>query len=1684
MSDVPVLDQNINKGRHHEFIKNTINDHFKDATVGRGRALAASGLKIEPWYTTSPTSHHDKLKAANLKAWSSQNKVDRLFEKLDLHSFAAPLLQVELKKRYGVEHDVKTTYVRLYLPKDLPWYVIDMTGGVTTRTVSMLDAALHNFAKSEKVDIGSDFITEPDHRGHFDILSIKRKMTVSQFRALCRELDIGAQYKTHLESFLLPGEPVAEALLRQTVTESQKDALAVAAQLALMTGDIQYDAYTLMLALAKDEPLPLLNGKQMQCCDFSMMGTRMTGIVLLLPVMRDSRGIQRLIAYVPHDPDHPLKEYPSTGAFMMELARQMRENKVGASSGQNYRQFFSQFVDQQQRGHFFANLDRGLTTLKWHDKEDRTDQRPAWREEPSPHPRLQFQSLPVPGDYWTYAFEQKLNKVLNDAREIAVSTADTDTKSRWVWWDNFKKIVSDLFNIALLIATPFVPGLGELMMAYTAYQLTNDVIEGIVDLAEGLAVEAAEQVISVVTDVIQLAAFGAGAAIGSTLRFKWSALVEGMHPVTLPNGKQSLWHADLKPYEQASLNLPAESKPDALGLHRHLNQDILPLEGKLYAVETTAHDPSATHRLKHPSRPNAYAPKLEHNGNGAWTHEAENPRTWEGPILMQRLGHSVDGISAPALEQIRIVSGTEADSLRRMHVENTPPPPLLADTLTRFKAYDDVVQAREQILMGGPMDPASYWFEQLVTELPGWPADSALKVYQTSDPTGAFRTYGNASAPDNRTLTVNLTDVMAGKLPGRIVDFLDAPALEHLLGSDVAKTEHIQALRNRLADATRQKTPAIFDHRYRLRSASRNPEARLLQSQYPQLPARVAETLLTRASQAELEVLKRERRIPLTLKNQVRECAFEASTSRAYAGFYQEALMGADTERLALNALRIHSDTYQDLRIEIRDDADGTPLRCAVGPDDAGTVRVLIRNEHGRYQVRDAVHQTLHEAGDFYESILRALPADKRSALGYQSGQGRLLKEWLMAKTQPPAERRTALAEPPIRKTVDRDIDVLLRGPGFSKNAVTLEDQAQNLYPHFNEREMNTFLASLRTKDEPHTVIEQLENELDELRVTLNRWRFEQPEAWGSERDGFKYGGGQFIADRLVLCFERKATVFNERSVRLDDGYTLNLSPFWENSPVSLGIWWEKLPDLRKYFEQITTLNLDETHFRPDSIDLLNDFTHLRQLSARRVGLNSLPHSIGAMQRLETLRLSDNKITLTPTAVEHLKNLTRLETLRLDDNPLGMAPNVERMPKLKVLSLVSTGIAEWPGGLFSKRRPRGFFLDLRENTLTKIPVAVAGSEDAFLIARTRLDTKRLSDANRIAYEDYRKSVGLSPRQNYSALAVNAREKWPVDNDSIRWDDEALAGVGIFREEAWSDLAKEPGAEGFFMVLDQLTTSADYRAGGDLRQQLAHRVWRMIDAVDLDPRLREDLFTMATAPTTCADAGAQLFNNMGVKVLASEAYSFSTYSVPLQNKLVTLAKGAARLERVNDIARADLANRTGDPDEVEVHLAYETGLAQRLDLPWQSRRMLYRPVAGVSNSTIEQAFDTIVSMEQGDGLVNAMIEQPFWKNYLQETHPNEFNDNALLFEGKSDLLDNLRKVQKTWANSAGLPEAQKLALRNNLKELAHQLPTLESVVFTGEEMTDEVYDRLYSDIGYDEQELSRRLTRVALTRAGL
>ena len=187
-------------------------------------------------------------------------------------------------------------------------------------------------------------------------------------------------------------------------------------------------------------------------------------------------------------------------------------------------------------------------------------------------------------------------------------------------------------------------------------------------------------------------------------------------------------------------------------------------------------------------------------------------------------------------------------------------------------------------------------------------------------------------------------------------------------------------------------------------------------------------------------------------------------------------------------------------------------------------------------------------------------------------------------------------------------------------------------------------------------------------------------------------------------------------------------------------------------------------------------------------------------------------------------------------------------------------------------------------------------------------------------EYYRTSAGFRAQTIYNLPTAEEMNHWKLGKERS-WRSSAFnpADVLTYRTEAWFDLAAEPHSEGFFKVIKKLRESADYRAGHKLRAQLTDRVWQMVDAAYLDTRLREDLFTSAAAPTTCADAGAQMFNNLGIKVLASQAYSFSVSAAELEGKLVGLAKGAARLEMVNEIARADVAARDGIPDDVEVHL---------------------------------------------------------------------------------------------------------------------------------------------------------------------
>ncbi|MFG6205455.1 dermonecrotic toxin domain-containing protein [Pseudomonas retamae] len=1705
MSPAPLPAEQPDKGRHYEFIKSAVNDSFKNATVSRARALTNVSLEPQPWYTSAPAAYLKKLAAANLKAWNSQNRVDHLLAKTDLYAFAEPLLKARIKAVHGIEPDVKTTYLRLYLPAETPWYAINLSEGIVTRTVSLLDAALHNFASSETAGPDSDYISQPDARGLFDVLPIKSAMPISDFQKLCRDLDLGAQYKKHLESYLLPGEPLAESVLQYKVSQSQQDALGAAAQLALIKDDIAYDAYKMILSLSENKPLLMLNGRSLAYADLSLLDTALTGILLLPHAQSDSRGVRRLIVYIPHDPDHPLKEYTSLKAFRVELTRQLREDRFSEATQQTYRQFFSQFVDQQQRGHFFAELEQRLFITRYHPPVGTTDPRPAWRKDAVDNPDLRFKRLRVHGEYWRHAYQQKLNKILNDAREIAVSTADADSKARWVWWDNFKKILSDIFNVALLIATPFVPGLGELMMAYTAYQLTTDVIEGIVDLAEGLWQEAGEHVISVVTNVIELAAFGAGAQIAGAFKVKLSPLVDGMKPVRLPDGKASLWHPDLGPYEQKKLTLDAASKPDPQGLHEHGGTRILPLDGKLFSVEKASSRPEIkSYRVKHPERANAYKPLLEHNEHGAWRHEAEDPADWHDSALMPRLGHRAERFTPTQLEQIRISSGTGHDHLRRMHSESSPPPPLLTDSLTRFAAYDDAQLASANIRAGKPIAAESDWFEPIATSLPGWPYERALKVqYEHLD--GYSRQYGNPSASAADTLSISQSELNAGLLPERLLSFLDEGQIRTLLGREVPAAERVQALRDVLADAVDKRRSDVSRRLYQAADRTGEPDLQVVRKTFPELPLPLGEKLLDQASASERQRTLNEQRLPLRLKNQARELDFEARTSRAYEGFYRDDQLSADSERLALGTLRLHTDAFADLRIEVRDGTFDGPLRCSVGAEDAGTTRRLVRDEHGRYEVLDADSRSLHAADEFHEAILRALPDETRANVGYRRGQGAALKVWLMELAAAPAERRTVLAEPPIRPVASLETETLVRGwPRFMRRS-TAEERIRDLYPAMSEREAITFVEALARRGEPQEAIARLEQERDDLQTELAAWRDSYPAGEDAEAGSrylssdYLYEGGAFVLDRLTECFERRGEIFGERSAHPDQGYTLDLSSELMGHDVER--WWRDLlkrPKMKPYIDNITALRLDRARLSPDPSALLISFPKLRQLSARQCQLQSLPDSLGVMRPLQALDLADNNIKLTSESQQQLGKLTQLRTLNLNGNPLDLPPDVGAMDHLTELSLANTRIEAWPEGLFrvgavDKQRPQSFMLDMRGTRVRTLPEVTSGSAQARLLSRARFDTSRLSNEDHARLGRYRESVGLALVQDYFPAADDELSYWrslPQQPDLFS----PSAAMLKYREESWHDLMAEPDSGGFFSVIRKLRESTDYRTDAG-RSRLTQRVWEMVDALAVDARLRETLFRQIATPDDCSAFGAQLFNSLGMKVRVSKAYGDSTSPAILEDTLVRLARGASRLNRVADEAAFECQAQTllnledpGNPapDEVAVHMAFETGLAQRLQLPWQSEGMPYQARSAVTQEKLDLAFAMITQAEQADGLVNAMLDlypDNFWKDFLQNTYPDQYASNAAVFDPKVALLDELREAKAEWANPHEQTNVHTLTRR--IERLAEQLNIADAPdLFDDAPMSVARYEALLNGIGHQRNELSRKLTREALARAGL
>lgn len=677
---------------HHTF--NNLPDWVLKASPVTRHALKSARLQRPDWHARATREQHQSLKMASEEHWTRRNRLEARLSRLqNARDFAESLLSDALKTRFGLELDVKTTFLRLYIAQNIPWFSIK-SGAARTWTVSLLDAALHNFQDSETkanaYESASTFITQPSPTGQFDTLpAIKRRLSIQDFTRLCRELDIGGQYEAYLKAFLGLNQPVTGAVLESNVVSTHKAALRAALQLAHAREDLPIDAWQAILDFVEGREGVRLDNQLLHCHDLTMMSSLLTGIVVFAPEPGCSRQASRLIVYIPDDPEHPLKHYPDSLTFIKDLTRKLRSPA--------YQAFFSRFVDHQERGHFFADLSRRLSTVTWHERQH-GDPLPSWRDTPIDKSNLQFSVNPIKTGLWTHLYQRQVNKILNDARTLAVSTASANRAARWALWDAFSKVATSILEVGAFVALPFVPFLGELVLAYMAYQVLDETFEGIVDWAEGLKTEAFGHVMTLVESVVQLGTFAVGGALaaGAFSRLMSSeavALFSPLKPVETVGGKTRYWKPDLAPYEQ-SVDLPKTARPDQLGVYQHEGKMLLRLEDRLYAVNPDSE--TGRFQIEHPDRADAYQPSLRHNHHGAWQTTLDQPLTWDRETVMRRLGHSVESFSSAEREQILRISGFHDNVLRETHVENQRPPSLLTDTIKRYTIDRDIQSLTEQ----------------------------------------------------------------------------------------------------------------------------------------------------------------------------------------------------------------------------------------------------------------------------------------------------------------------------------------------------------------------------------------------------------------------------------------------------------------------------------------------------------------------------------------------------------------------------------------------------------------------------------------------------------------------------------------------------------------------------------------------------------------------------------------------------------------------------------------------------------------------------------------------------------------------------------------------------------------------------------------------------------------------------
>lgn len=761
----------------------------------------------------------------------------------------------------------------------------------------------------------------------------------------------------------------------------------------------------------------------------------------------------------------------------------------------------------------------------------------------------------------------------------------------------------------------------------------------------------------------------------------------------------------------------------------------------------------------------------------------------------------------------------------------------------------------------------------------------------------------------------------------------------------------------------------------------------LLRRDFPGLTARGAQEICSQVSSQVLEQLESSGKVPLVMAERVRWFLRDSRLDRACAGLRQWQAVSEDTEKLALGLVHELAPWPASHRVELRSGSIQGPLVGRAGAESAQKVIYLVRDE-GAYTVHmpDAPQPDTPTDLTLMRALLLSMSDDQKLRVGGSASSESQLSDTLATH----AREHRALASrligqvemvsgvrPPIRFG-DGRIGYPLSGRGESSGQAARRGIRQ-IFPTLDDNEVQQYLLDcIAAGRDPWSDYELLHRQWLELRRALQFWRAE-----ASVRD---YLRRTRVMNAVRRCWRRKI------------GRTAN-------GTYTLEIRGERVTDLPELpgevsFDHVTRLVLRDMNLATVDSDFLRRFPNLEYLDLRENRLPSIPAGVSALPRLRELRLDHNQIVMTVGDASRLNLLVNLERLELNHNPLGQAPQVRALPHLQQLGLRSTGLTTFPADI--QQLPWRGRADFRNNQLRRINEDLEG-------LRVRLQQVAVHD-NPL---DEASERLLQPQPEPSNSADHVSQPGPSYRQHVLAQAELsswLAGsTGVqrlTRETSWDNLRAEPGSADFFRFLTDFSHSPDY-----LKYPAFYRarVWAIIEACEQNTELRELLFEQAGGIATCEDRLLWVFSQMEVRALIHSQTAGSAEMMS-ERSLLRLGRSIYRLQEVDRVAARKLQRLRdlfkGQParldriDDVETYLAYRIRLASPLQLVGQPVRMHYETESLVTAADINAARLEILEGETQARLVDSLVVQDYWQEYLRATYSRRFKE--LVDAKQSDL----------------------------------------------------------------------------------